>query len=330
MQLLSSFLGMAALLLWANIAMAEAKPKLWATSGILWNVDWSPDGKQFAVAGDLVGIFQSQSGEKLPSAKLEEGKPINHIRWHPTKPILATSGGGENSTMIYDPVLNERIVLPTAEGTRGVAWNASGDRMATAGNRGELQIWTAEGKLIRTTRPDKAKGLTGVAWSPDDERIVTVGEFIVLHDHSGNIRKTIPHRPKSKGFLLLLSVDWHPSGEFFVVGDYGNYDTGESAALQWWSREGELLRTVFPVRSKTEFRNAQWSRDGNFLATASDALRIWSRQGELLHEGKFPENLWGLRWSKDGKQLLTSSQKGRVTLWDQNAKQVRTLLAPAQ
>jgi WD40 repeat protein len=283
------------------------------SNNILWSVDWSADGKFFAVGGAWVGIFDAETQVKQRSPGLDSLKAIAKIRWHPRRNLLALSGGEDGITAIYDPKTDQKITLKTKEGTRGIAWNASGDLLATAGNRGELQIWNASGELLHTTRPENAKSLTGVAWHPTEDKIITVSEFIRLYDAKGNIIKQVRHRPDAKGMALLLCVEWHPSGKLFVVGDYGNAEAGDAPVLQFWSADCKLLKTI-EVKDGAAFRNVSWNRDGSLLASASDALRIWSKEGELLHVGKSPDLLWGVRWNRDGNRLLTSSHDGRVTL----------------
>ena len=106
------------------------------------------------------------------------------------------------------------------------------------------QIWRADGTLLHTNRPENGKSLTAIAWHPSKDILVSVGEFIAVHDGDGNITKQIAHRPDAKGFCLLFCVEWHPSGEFFVVGDYGNADFDEPPALQFWSADGGLLKEI--------------------------------------------------------------------------------------
>lgn len=293
-------------------------------AGILWSVDWSADGKRFAVGGDWVGIFDADTLQRRVAPGLDRSERASKVRWHPQRELLAVSGSAAEVTSIYDVATDRKIPLPTKEGTRGIAWSPTGDELATAGSDGSLQIWSREGVLLRTLREEKAKSLTGVAWHPRDRRIVTVSEFITLYDGEKPVWK-VRHRPEAKGFALLLCVEWHPSGEFFVVGDYGNAKAGDIPILQFWSADGKLLKT-FDAGGGEAFRNVSWSPDGTKLASASDALRVWSRDGKLLHAGASPDPLWGVRWQPHGNRILTSSMGGRVTLWSEHAEVFRRIV----
>ena len=80
----------------------------------------------------------------------------------------------------------------------------------------------------------------------------------------------------------MLCVEWHPSGELFVTGDYGDYDNNYPPLLQFWTSEGKKIKTI--EKSKAEFRNLKWSKDGTLLATASENIRLWDRNWNLISE----------------------------------------------
>ncbi|MBK7633039.1 MAG: hypothetical protein IPJ13_01265 [Saprospiraceae bacterium] len=56
--------------------------------------------------------------------------------------------------------------------------------------------------------------------------------------------------------MLLLSVAWHKSGDFFVTGDYG--DDKDRSLLQYWDEQGKILKSI--DISKGEFRNLSWNQ----------------------------------------------------------------------
>lgn len=159
------------------VLLPSAEAKELDNADILWSVDWSSDGKFFAVGGAWVGLFDAKTQERLRSPALDLSKPASKVRWHPRRNLLAVSGGADDVTALYHPADDRKIPLKTKEGTRGIAWNSTGELLATAGNGGELQIWRADGKLLHTTRQENAKSFTGVAWHPLEDKVVTVGEF---------------------------------------------------------------------------------------------------------------------------------------------------------
>lgn len=294
---------------------------------ILWVAQWNPDGTHFAVGGiHALWLFDSATYKRkslLPKRK-DDDFTVMSVAWHPSRPLLAVSSN-ESVNGIYDIVSRATTPLKLDVG-RGVSWNPKGDALAISSpGDGHLRIWNAKGTLLHNhPRHKEAVGLTGVAWSPDGERIVTLGKYLTLHDDKGAVIHQITHRPKSKRFCLPLCVEWHPSGELFAMGDYGN--EMDEPALQFWSRDGKML-DEFPIEGGTEIRNLSWSADGQWLATASDGLRIWARSGQLKSVGESADQLWGVDWHPDGTRIITSSQEGRVTLWDSSPKVVREIVS---
>jgi WD40 repeat protein len=120
-------------------------------------------------------------------------------------------------------------------------------------------------------------------------------------------------------------VKWHPSGEYFVTGDYGHSNEGIPTLLQFWKADGKLIRQW--DGSKKEFRNIRWNKQGTLLATGSDALRIWNKDGELLYTGKTDDKtvLWGVDWTSDAQRIFTVNfDNGKIQSWNNRGKLVKT------
>jgi WD40 repeat protein len=120
---------------------------------------------------------------------------------------------------------------------------------------------------------------------------------------------------------MLLSIAWHKSGNFFVIGDYG--DEKAKSLLQYWSEQGELIISI--DISKGEYRNLAWNPKGDRLASASDALRIWDTKGNLISIGNSKDYLWGVSWNEKGNRIITSSMEQKIILWNKRAKKLMAL-----
>lgn len=306
---------------------------------ILWTARWNHDGSRFAVGGiHTLWVFNSITLEKKSLLSVPQKESPDHtdnshmavtrVAWQPGTNRLAVLSQGKNVNGIYNVATGERVALTSMENDfgRGVSWSPDGSRLAfTSDDR--LFISKADGtQLHDIPRYMDAKGLTGAAWRPSGDRIVTVGARITLHDARGKPIKQVMHRPEAEdGDQLLLCVAWHPSGEFFVVGDYGT--EADDPVLQFWSADGTLIKSI-TIRGDTQIRNISWNRDGSRLASASSKLVIWN--GDLVpeFEAESPDLLWGVDWHPDGNSLLTSSIEGRVTLWDASAKVIKQIVMP--
>ena len=292
----------------------------------LWTLDISPDDKYIALGGDdsLLRIF---TNDLTPYKTIKANGMIRAVHWNPKQNLLAVSS--RNNIWIVDPEKGEEIKLEgNHNGSRTIAWNYNGELLAAAAGYGMVWIWNKDGKLIRTIQkttegsPDK-KDFLGMDWHPSKNILTTVGDEIRIFDTSGKQLNVFKHRQQQAG---LLTVKWHPSGDFFVTGDYGHPKEGIPTLLQFWLPDGRLIKEW--NESKYEFRNIRWNKQGTLLATGSDALRIWTKDGQLLYTGKQEGNnvLWGVDWISDSKKIVTVSfDSGYIQVWDDKAKLLKTI-----
>ena len=288
---------------------------------ILWAADWSPNGKYIAIGGnvDTLTIYNSEDLSIHKSVPVKN--TITRMQWHPTKKMLAVATqNSADKPFILNEENNEKIELTgiSAEGSRGLDWNNTGEYLAIADNDGFILIYDVKGNLIKKFNNENTKSITAIEWHPQKNILTTLSDKIRFFDIDGKLLKSIKHRTED---VLLLSLAWHSSGDFFVIGDYGDADV--KSWLQFWSEQGELMRTI--DISKGEYRNIAWNPAGDRLATASDALRIWDKNGNLISEGLSPDYLWGLAWNESGTRIVTSSMEQRIILWNRKAKKMKSL-----
>lgn len=288
---------------------------------ILWTTDWSPNGKFIAIGGnvDTLKIYSKKAIKPYKSFPIKN--TITRIKWHPSKNIIGvtTQMSGDKSSII-NLETNKKIELNgiSPDGARGMDWNYTGEYLAIADNDGQILIYNINGELIRKFNNENTKTITSVDWHPKKNILITVSDKIRLFEINGGLLQSIKHRPEE---VMLLSVAWHKSGSFFVIGDYGNEQ--DKSLLQYWDGQGKLLKSI--DNSKGEYRNLSWNSKGNRLATASDALRIWDINGNLISEGNSKDYLWGVSWNKQGNRIITSSMEQRIILWNNKAERILTM-----
>lgn len=289
---------------------------------ILWTTDWSPNGKFIAIGGNVDSLTIYNSNLKLHKS-FPVKNTITRVKWHPSKNMIAVATQlSSDKSFIINLDSNEKIELNeiSPDGARGIDWNFTGDYLAVADNDVQILIYNINGELIRkfVNQTNSTKGITAIAWHPKKNILTTVSDQIRFLDIEGSLLKSIKHRPEE---VILLSVAWHKSGDFFVTGDYG--DEKDKSLLQYWNEQGELLKSIYI--SIGEYRNLSWNPDGNRLASASDALRIWDTKGNLISVGNSKDYLWGVSWNKNGNRIVTSSMEQRIILWNNKAKRIITI-----
>lgn len=286
-----------------------------------WTANWSHDGNYIAVGGDdkIIRIYDGKSFELIKNISNES--EIKRLRWHPIQNLLAVAAEGDHSKLIdvNSGSITEFKDIKTI-GSRAIEWNHDGKLIALADFDGNLFILNTKGELINTILKEKTYSYVGVDWHPSKNEIITLSENVRIFNLDGKLIKKFKHRNED---VLMLCVKWHPSGEFFIIGDYGNPDVPHSPLLQFWNSNNTLKKES--DISKSEFRNVSWNHKGNRLASASDALRIWDKKGKLLYTGHSVDNLWEIDWSPNGKYIITSSQEGHIIIWDKKGRKITTL-----
>ena len=249
---------------------------------------------------------------------------LSRLKWHPdSKLLVVVTQYHEVIARILNIETDEWIPLEDLEqSSRGVDWNRTGDLLAVSEFEGEVSVFTPEGKRVSRFIADPMS-VTDLDWHPDKDIMVTVGSRIGMYTAQGDSIMAFKARDKK---TLLLCTEWHPSGEFFVTGDCGEFDAEgvENVMLQFWDAAGQSIKDI--TSGTKEYRNIRWNPDATQLASASEALRIWSVDGNLISESQASEDLlWGVDWSPDGKYIITSSRQGNIVLWDNKVKKIREL-----
>lgn len=196
------------------------------TNEILWTTDWSPNGKRIDIGGNIYSLHIYNSNLKLLKS-FPVKNTITRIKWHPSKNIIAVATQmSSEKPFLINLDSNEKIDLKgiSLDGARGIDWNFTGEYLAVADNDGQILIYNINGELIRkfANQSNLTKGITAIAWHPKKNILTTVSDKIRFLNIEGNLLKSIKHRQED---IILLSVAWHKSCDFFVTGDYGDEKT---------------------------------------------------------------------------------------------------------
>ncbi len=328
------------LALWVNVLaknIYEAVPlrqqqPIWrptdSTNRTIWSVDWEPGDNRIATGGvdSTVRIFAANSLRLLKSYQFNSW--IHVVKWHPAGKLLAIATL-ENYVQLLNVETGVIIKLDSSGGARGIGWNYSGELLAVADVSGVIKIFAKNGRLLRTISREYSAEQIGRAflsldWHPSKNEFVTANYQLRIFDTTGKEKNTMAHNNPG---AIVLCTSWHPSGAFFVVGDYGHNWEGENipSLLNFWTADGRWYKTM--KGSQTEYRNVSWNKEGTRLASASDRLRVWSTRGKLLHrsEGTRREKLWGVDWNSRSNRIVTTNDHGELTIWNEKARLLKTI-----
>ena len=289
----------------------------------LWTAAWNPNDEMIAIGGSPgeLMLFDGKTFELLKTYSVE-GEILSRLKWHPNQNKLAViTQSASFKAKIIDLDEDKWIELEGLESSlRALDWNHDGSMLALSEFDGEISIFDVNGKRVSRFVADP-KSVTGIDWHPERNILTAVGSRIGVFDHQGKASKIFNPRTVE---VLLLCVEWHKSGDFFATGDYGDSANAENKLIQFWNMDGEKLGET--PGSVAEYRNIRWSPDGKVLASANDALRIWDQTGTLIKESHSSEDyLWGIDWNSDGSKIVTTSDRGVITLWDKDLSIIKQL-----
>lgn len=180
-------------------------------------------------------------------------------------------------------------------------WNYDGTALTTAGEDGQIKIWSKSG-MLRSTLASQVSPVYSIAWGPDSDRILyTSGKQLIIK----------PLQPSAKVIQwkahdgVVLKVEWNSVNDLILSG-------GEDCKYKVWDSFGRLLHSSsshdYPVTSLS------WSPDGEVFAMGSfNTLRLCDKTGwSYALEKPNTGSVFSLAWSADGTQLAGACGNGHV------------------
>jgi WD40 repeat protein/class 3 adenylate cyclase len=229
---------------------------------------------------------------------------------------FAASGPG--SLTVWDMATRE--LLFTLEGhdetVAGVAFDPTGQRIATTGNEGELRIWdAASGELIELM--DAGPALVGVAFDPDGERVAVLAEDGTIRIWNVTTGREIQvlRGPEDERFGFIgdpVAPVFSPDGSHLASGGWGLVGT------VWDVASGDVDAVL--EGHKWGVLGVDFSPDGKVVATTGPdgSIRLWDPgSGEPLRtfSGNTAEQS-ALEYSPNGSRIATGGENGTAIVWD--------------
>ena len=319
----------------------------------VWNVKFSPDGRQLAsTSWDNTVKLWTSSGTLLTTLKGHDAGTWS-VDFSPDGNVLASSSDDATVRLwrldkipqtlhgYQGPVtglaLNQQTVaagswdktirLWTWQGrlrtvlrghtdrVRQVAFSPDGQTLASASSDKTVKLWRSEGGLLQTLEGHRDR-VWGVAFSPDGEEIASASwdQTVKLWRPNGELIRTLRgHRDRVYG------IAYSPNGQYLV-------SAGWDHTIKLWNRRGEMFKSIHGHRGP--IWGVAISPDSQMIASASadHTIKLWSDEGLPLatlrgHRAR----VHSVVFSPDSKLLASSSYDRTVRIWQQDGTLVTTL-----
>ena len=213
-------------------------------------------------------------------------------------------------------------ILQTLDGIATFAFSSDGQRLASSGSDGIIQLWNpAQGMLLKTSAKLHDDEITSLAFSPDGKRLVSASE-------SGEMKAcdaitldnviTFNKGHKQKISSLQFSIDVKRL-----------VSTSLDNSLFVWDPDTLEVALTF-LRSTNGIAGSSFSPDGTRLATAGmdETLQVFNVvTGEpQLMKGRHALRTTQIIFSPDGQRVASASLDGTIKIWEtRHGNELQTL-----
>ncbi len=273
--------------------------------------------------GTSEGIWLHKAEDLTPLRQLTEEPYVTALNWSPDgKTIAASDNDGLIHLWDVETAENVLELRGHVRVVTSVTWDPFGNLLASGSWDDTIRIWdTANGEVIQMIEIERGATTDyAITWSPDGEQFAAQGEegISIWDADTGVLRSSWPYNYETS------VVKWSPDGRIIAAGRFG----GEVDL--WDAATGEHLNTFIADNYSVEA--LAWNPTSTLLASngffpsgevGDGRLRIWDvRMGELIADvpgavmgaGAYYTN--ALAWSPDGSRLASTSDDGKIYVWD--------------
>lgn len=270
----------------------------------IFDIAWSPGRDRVALVGweKPVEIREALSLRKIET--IGEGQKLIHFAFSPEKGVVAYCRNGKTAE-ILDQRTGRTITLDVGNDQPMMTFSPDGKTLVTGGYGTLARLYRiSDGAPVRDFDVGPTKGGLTPVFSPDGTTLAVGnrnGETHVFDVATGRLRVVL-HKASSQG--LQFSPDGRTLAVAYVDGTLRLWDvsTGE------WRLEKKT--------TAEELYRVEWSPDGRILASAGlkGKITLWDPTDlSILREIDGPEWVIGLRFSPDGRNLITAGGSAVAT-----------------
>ncbi len=152
------------------------------TGGVVWAVDFSPDGDRLAIGvDDTVEIWEAEGGQRLSIIEKPGSDQVRTVIFSPDGTQLAASYWN-GTVKIWDLENNAELLHINASNSliSGMAFSSDWRNLATTTSDATVKYWDASTGERLLTLKGHTEAIHGLAISPDGNRLVSTSEDFTM------------------------------------------------------------------------------------------------------------------------------------------------------
>ncbi len=295
----------------------------------LWDIAFSPDGTQFATAGDRDAAFvhDTETGEAVPGAVFGEpvGRPGAITQIHGVafsadgrRLVGGSATGSVHSWNIDDPADVVTTRARHGDAVEHGAIDAAHSVYVSVGDDKRLRVWQIPNAAVSADAGGWEGGAWGVAFDPRGGQIAVGdgngGVRIVAIEEDGGLGVTMEPIIGHEG--RVFDIAWSPDGSLLAsVGDDGG-------VVLWDANGGTRLETLGTHDGPT--RDVAFSPDGRLLVSSDERpssdgrnVIVWNieTREQLADLAGHRQGVFAAGFAPDGRTLATADGQGEIRIW---------------
>ena len=182
-----------------------------------------------------------------------------------------------------------------------VLWNNEGSALYSAGEDGEIKVWSKSGNL-RSTLVKLGHPIYSFTTGPGGDQVAFVCDKKIHIEPVGERKNSTSWVAHDQ---VVLCIDWNLVNSLIVSG-------AEDCKYKVWDIFGRQLYSSQPYAHV--ITSVAWSPNGDYFAVgAFNMLRLCDKTGwSCCREQPQAGSIMGLAWTADGTQLVGAGGNGRV------------------